>query len=1460
MKKTRFNRITSLVLAVLLLVPAVSFSGPAVSAAADSDTIFLNSAEDFAELAENCTLDTWSQGKKVVLQADISLSGAAAVQIPTFGGEFDGNGHTISGVKITQSTTPSGLFGVLQESAAVKNLTVSGDIAPAGDGSCVGGIAGENYGLITGCTFTGNAAGKNSVGGVAGINGATGRILSCRTGGSVTGDKMTGGIAGCNLGTIQDCRNGAYVNTIRVDSSFSPEDISLDFSLDLSVLSSMDTSTSSSDTGGIAGYSSGLILECSNHAPVGYPHVGYNAGGIAGRSCGTLYACENSANVYGRKDVGGIAGQMEPYIAQNITESTLDKLESQLDKLDALLTTALEDANAGTGTVSSRLNRIADYLDSAAGAAGNIRTYANASGTVDGNGQTDASGGITVTPPQAQAEGDASAAGGAGVIITPGGSAGGGVIAGEGEIQAGLTEGSAQGENHTSASGNVSASAQMTLTTNLSGLTSSLSGMSGQMRLLSGEISGISGTLTEDLQAIQKQIRAISDTAMELFGGEDTGDLLIDSSESDGDSVTLGKTHSCLNSGSISGDINVGGIAGAMAMEYELDPEDDITANMDARQRRKLEVKSVISRCVNNGSVTAKRSYAGGICGRMDLGLITKSEGYGRVASENGNYVGGIAGLTSSTVRQCFAKCTLAGKKYTGGIVGSGVFEDLSGESSTVAGCYSMVSIESSQEFSGAISGGDAGTFLENYFVSDTLTGINGRSYSGKAEPISYEALLKKSGSGSEKNADETFSVPDAFLQLTLSFAAGDETIKTVSFEYGASFDGSVYPEIPEKEGYYAVWDRTDLQNLHFDTVVTAVYTPYVSALSHAEERSDGRPIFFVEGQFGEGDAVQVTSLPHTPQEFSFLTRDWTGFLAQSFSGTTVCREIVEQWRISIPDDGQKTHTIRYLAPDGSPDHLDIYVKGPDGWQKAETEIIGSYLTFSAEGTEIEAAAISTASVWWVWLIAGVLLFLLLFLLFRLIRRISRKRAASRAAARRNHAASGESPAAAPHAAPKKKRRWLTPLLILLALLVGIAGTAAFFLLPDLITGKQAYDLLKRYAEKAELDMELTVHGELDSEALDFTAMMSRTDIDGHRATAIRQGERILTYSEGTVFLENGSAYKLSDSLPDYSRLLDQALELYQYVDMEEEDGTYTITAGEEDAAALLELLFPSASSDRIEAGTVQVEMKTQGDDVSEIRFSGSGSLKDAGKTPLRVSAVLTLDPDRDRVAVPEAVRAALVSGDYSAGEPLSDDLIRLAAAWQALTRADYTGANLTLRADCGPVTLDNRLTYCRWKEDGLTIHSVQKNGCALYFTEEDLCDENGRELLLKDAGETETVKLLDLACELCLHSSMDGSAGLDSCTYTLSLDQESMEAAACAIAPEAGDMDLLFDSGTLQVVVEGDRIARVAIDCGGTARLVVSDTPVSFEAQLEFPEEMDRLSLPETVKEALQKQRGGST
>lgn len=53
----------------------------------------------------------------------------------------------------------------------------------------------------------------------------------------------------------------------------------------------------------------------------------------------------------------------------------------------------------------------------------------------------------------------------------------------------------------------------------------------------------------------------------------------------------------------------------------------------------------------------------------------------------------------------------------------------------------------------------------------------------------------------------------------------------------------------------------------------------------------------------------------------------------------------LESWSFDI--DGDTSHTMRYLAPDG-PDNVEVYLQTADGWQKVDTTVDGSYLKFTA--------------------------------------------------------------------------------------------------------------------------------------------------------------------------------------------------------------------------------------------------------------------------------------------------------------------------------------------------------------------------------------------------------------------------------------------------------------------------------------------------------------------------------
>ena len=975
MKKTNyFHRFCALALSCLLLVSLF----PVMQAFADGDgAIHIKSAEDLQELARSCTLDSWSRGKTVVLDNDIVLESDDALPIPTFGGTFRGNGYTISGLSITQSVSPAGLFGVLQKDAVITELNVEGTVSPSGDSESVGGIVGENYGAIEQSTFNGSVSGKRSVGGVVGRNRSSGVVRACEASGAIFGQNMTGGIVGENLGSIVSCRGRAYVNIESTDPSIDLSNMNLEFSLDLAKLSRPDTLNTATDTGGIAGYSSGAIASSTNYAAVGYQHIGYNIGGVVGRSSGQVLACSNEGAVCGRKDVGGIAGQMEPYIRMEVSDGLLQQLKTQLNELSGLVNTAANHAEDGSNEIASRLNSMSGYVDNAANELNNVRLNASIDSVITGDGSHSS---------------DTLIGGGKGAV--------GGIDhehsdSGHSTTIWGGSAAGAGASHEGNASGTVSGSTQIVAAPDLGGLTSSINGLSSQVTMLNNAASGTVGTLANDIRSINNKFNELTGTLFSaissLNGG--TGDIIVDASDVDIDSVTFGKVSSCRNSGAVYGDVNTGGITGSMTIEYTLDPEDDVTGHLSGFYRKQYEYRAILQSCVNTGDVTGKRSYVGGIVGRMDLGYLTACETAScTVASENGSYTGGIAGLTGATVHGSFAKCTLSGKKYVGGIVGSGVQENIDGSGSSVRWNYSLVDITDCQQYRGAISGSDTGTFEYNYYVSDDLPGINRQSYAGRAEPTSYEELLTLP------------ELPESMKSFSLTFVADGETVLSRTFHYGDSFAESDIPDPPQKDGCHVHWDRSDLTNLHFDTVVTAVYEAYTPALASEQTRDGGLAILLVEGNYNDGSAIAMTAQSLTPAAFDVHSGTVFDRIQGYFSclrrgeipSTTANAEVLEQWHVELADDGQNTHTLRYLPPDGQK-NIRIYVRENGGsWQETGCGTMGSYLTFTASGDSVDFAAVRTLNVLGIWLISLAVLAVLVLLIVLLVRR--RKRRARRRA------------------------------------------------------------------------------------------------------------------------------------------------------------------------------------------------------------------------------------------------------------------------------------------------------------------------------------------------------------------------------------------------------------------------------------------------------------------------------
>ncbi len=461
-------------------------------------------------------------------------------------------------------------------------------------------------------------------------------------------------------------------------------------------------------------------------------------------------------------------------------------------------------------------------------------------------------------------------------------------------------------------------------------LDSAMGGLNDAVQELNDAISTSSDLLLSDLRAINNQFGKIIDVLRRQSDStEETEEELLEdvsdqATETDEDA---GRITNAKNTGAVEGDVNVAGIVGSMAIEYDYDPEDDLTTSGDRSLDFHYQAAALTEGCVNTGEVTGKKDYVGGIVGRMDLGTVSQCESYAPVESTGDDYVGGIAGAAWSTIRDCWARCALEGNDYIGGVAGLG---------KTVTDCRALVEIDRGAAYLGAVLGcaEEGGTVSGNLFTHDTLNGINGVSYLGKAEPVSF-AVLSQGAS-----AD--------FTRFRLIFRADGKEIETFDFSYGDAL--TQLPEIPAKSGCSASWPEMDYSHLTFSRTLDAEYTAYHTALTALGDP----PQIVVEGTFGAGSTLWA----------SYADDTWTDGLGVSHTG--------QIYTVTVDDPilSPSTFEVQYKLPDSGGDYV-VWVETSGGWEQREAEIDGTYLVFQADGDSVVFMVEESGTGWSVLLLAA---------------------------------------------------------------------------------------------------------------------------------------------------------------------------------------------------------------------------------------------------------------------------------------------------------------------------------------------------------------------------------------------------------------------------------------------------------------------------------------------------------
>lgn len=185
-------------------------------------TFEINTAEQLAGLAELVSaFEVFDETIVIKLTADIDLGNREWTPIGgdsdwSFGGTFDGQGHTIRGLCINATTDNQGLFGYIDKSAIVQNLIVTGSVTTSK--GFTGGIVGRsprNKGTVRNCGFYGTVTATGTSGGVVG----GGNALNCwyyRTDEAASNLGVCGGTAtNCVMISSADPMTAAKLETLK---------------------------------------------------------------------------------------------------------------------------------------------------------------------------------------------------------------------------------------------------------------------------------------------------------------------------------------------------------------------------------------------------------------------------------------------------------------------------------------------------------------------------------------------------------------------------------------------------------------------------------------------------------------------------------------------------------------------------------------------------------------------------------------------------------------------------------------------------------------------------------------------------------------------------------------------------------------------------------------------------------------------------------------------------------------------------------------------------------------------------------------------------------------------------------------------------------------------------------------------------------------------------------------------
>ncbi|MDD3340377.1 MAG: hypothetical protein PHS82_16175 [Lachnospiraceae bacterium] len=729
--------------------PTTTWTGSGTSA---DDPYVITTAQQLADLAYLVNNGTTYANTYFALDGNIDLNDQEWTPIglyqedeKPFSGVLDGQGNTISGLRITaKHFNGSGLFGYLSSetgSATVKNLDVECDIS--GDSGLTGGVAGVAIlATIENCTVSGtmsttattSVASYVMIGGIVGYGIAD--VTSCTNNASVTGDMYAGGI---------------FARCLSAEAASGPA-----FYCNIRNCVNNGNIQGTTYVGGITGQifypGRGYIYNCLNNGTVtGTTSVG----GIIGQNVGYVYNSLNLGAVSGATNVGSVVGYncysvKDSYSITGMADQAIGSIQTQ----DAICSEAYN-AESGletSGELAWKLNQ--DNYTSSTGPAHSGVWSQGDTAPIFADGTNSAVYRAVFMP----AEGETPVAtfylkAGAALTapVAPGGTWPSTVPTVMPAKDVTYTVNASKKEpaqidgvyqiatadelywfaakvNGTEADGTPNSSAcaklvnDITVNTGVLKEDGTLSENSASFREWTpiGN-SQYSGTFDGAGYAIHGLYVNASTVGVGLVGynyGTIQNVNVVDSYFKNTNNLTgsvcgynNGTIENCTNSGSVNGVASAGGVCGSNG--------------------------GSITNCVNSGSVSVSVSAFslnfGGVCGyNSENASITNCINSGNVRSNGQNVVGGVCGINSSgSITNCINSGSVSGTADSQGGVSGANYKG------TITNCINSGSVSGTADSQGGVSGVNyEGTITNCYYDKDNCTvgGITGADVAGSAE------------------------------------------------------------------------------------------------------------------------------------------------------------------------------------------------------------------------------------------------------------------------------------------------------------------------------------------------------------------------------------------------------------------------------------------------------------------------------------------------------------------------------------------------------------------------------------------------------------------------------------------------------------------------------------------------------------------------------------------------------